>query len=175
MRSFWEAFKVSRAAYLIICYLYPTFRLPKLNICSNPPFAYLLSFVALMILAIPLRKNPNSPKIFANSTTRDNTSLALFISLTTFLPHILPLLLNDLKGISAFANGGGRLLGKLEACWNSQDRFLPFWSFYHASIYFSFLLNSAKSRLFLRGYFDGCPLNGSNLVEFALSGAVYWI
>ena len=131
MRSFWEAFKVSRATYLIIgcqyptfmfpkphisvallsvslilgnfrqslkpysqevfslctCKIYlfyfsflnPTFAFPKLNICSNPPFAYLLSFVALMILAIPLRKNPNSPKIFANSTTRDNTSLALFI------------------------------------------------------------------------------------------------
>lgn len=38
-----------------------------------------------------------------------------------------------------------------------------------------FLLKSAKTRLFLRGYFDGRPLNGANLVEFALSGAVYWI
>ena len=142
------SFAQQKSCVFILGNSYPTFRLPKLHICSNPPLAYLLSFVALMILAIPLRKNPNSPKIFANSTTRDNTSLALFISLTTFLPHILPLLLNDLKGISASANGGGRLLGKLEACWNSQDRFLPFWSFYHAPIYFSFFADFSKG-LFL--------------------------
>lgn len=128
-----------------------------------------------MILAIPLRKNPNSPKIFANSTTRDNTSLALFIFLTTFLPHILPLLLNDLKGISASANGGGRLFFSQMSVGIVRIAFcLSGASTTRLSISL-FLLISAKPRLFPRGYFDGCPLNGSNSVEFALSGAVYWI
>lgn len=128
-----------------------------------------------MILAIPLRKNPNSPKIFANSTTRDNTSLALFIFLTTFLPHILPLLLSDLKGISASADGGGRLFFSQTSVGIARIGFcLSGASTTRLSISL-FLLISAKPRLFLRGYFDGCPLNGSNLVKFALSGAVYWI